>query len=437
MTRIKNRYGTIWAVAALSAGLMGLGACSGHGTYTSEGITRAQLRMEQMKAATEYDMARQQFLAGDLAKAKRSVDHSIILHGKVIASHVLRARILIEQGSLEHALESLDFALTVPLPDDDTSRYIEAHYYRGIVFERFDEPEAALAAYQAAMEADPSNPQYLLAASEMFIEMDRLFEAQQLLHEGRGSFDHNAGIMQTLGHIAMMQGDHMKAADFFERASVLGGGDPTLQEDQLRAQLALGEFADAETTLSWLFHEKEYADRDDLRHIHAKVLLQLDRPVEAREILMNLTSGSAKNDVEAWLDLGNAALVIDDLYRLRSAGQRMMAIAPDRAEGYMFFALYLRDRGQLTQAAETLVKGLRSVRNDARIAVLQGLIYQDMNNSELATRSFRIALDRDPSNSDALAMMAQMRPQYAQVQESAPGASAARGSELADAVDDQ
>lgn len=435
MTHMKNRLGTFWAVALIGAGFAGLGACSGnHGNYTSAGVDRAQLRMTQMKSATEYDMARQQFLAGDLKKAERSVDHSIALHDKVVASHVLRARILIEMGALEHALDALDTALMIPLPDDDISRYTEAHYYRGIVFERFDEPQSALEAYESAMEADPSNAQYLLAASEMLIEMDRLFEAQQMLHEGRRSYEYNAGILQTLGHIAMMQGDHVTAADLFERAAVLGGGDPTLREDQLRAQLALGEFADAENTLSWLFHEEEFAGRDDLRHIHAKVLLQLDRPVEAREILMSLTSGSGKNDPEIWLDLGNVSLVIDDLPRLRAAGQRIMAIAPDRAEGYMFFALYQRDRGQLEEAVTTLVRGMRLVRSDARIAVLQGLMYQDMNNVELATRSFRIALDRDPSNSEALAMMAKIRPKLVEADEFTSDAPAAGDAELADAI---
>ena len=101
----------------------------------------------------------------------------------------------------------------------------------------------------------------------------------------------------------------------------------------------------------------------------------------------------------------------------------------------MFVALYQRDRGNLENAATILVKGLRSVRSDARIAVLQGLIYQDLNNVELAARSFRVALERDPSNSEAKAMMAYMRPWSVVSPESGYGA-ASNAAELAAAVNE-
>ena len=49
-----------------------------------------------MKAAQEWDMARQAFLAGDLNKALEAVDHSLALNDKVVKSHVLRELLGVE-----------------------------------------------------------------------------------------------------------------------------------------------------------------------------------------------------------------------------------------------------------------------------------------------------------------------------------------------------
>src|SRR5689334_14733375 len=94
------RSGSALALAACLAALTG---CAGHGQYTQEGIKTAEERLAQMKSGTEWQMAQQQFLAGDLDKALKTVDSSIGLNPKVAKSHTLRGRILIEKGQLEAA----------------------------------------------------------------------------------------------------------------------------------------------------------------------------------------------------------------------------------------------------------------------------------------------------------------------------------------------
>src|SRR5687767_5935812 len=96
---IRSHARTIVPVLAL----LTLAGCAGHGNYTQERVNAAGARMSQLKSGTEWQMAQQQFLAGELDKSLKTVDRSIALNDQVPKSHTLRGRILVEKGRLEEA----------------------------------------------------------------------------------------------------------------------------------------------------------------------------------------------------------------------------------------------------------------------------------------------------------------------------------------------
>ncbi len=387
-----------------TAALVALGGCGRHGRYTGAFKEKAELRMSQIKAGTQWDMAQQQFLAGDLHKALTSVEQSIAFNPEVPKSHVLHARIQIEMGRLEGALKAVDAALAID------PKFTDAHYYKGIIYERFSQPGLALECYRTAFETDPTNPQYLVAGAEMLIDGGSLDEAEALLSEARRGFEHNPGVRQTLGHIRMMQGRFKEAVVLFSEASLLAPDDPGLQEDLARAQVASGMFADADTTLRRLLGNDAKTARRDLVQLRVKCLLALNRPVEARTALLRLTSDPlGETDVPSWILLGNVSLLLGDHHRLRESGQRLIAMAPERPEGYGLLALWQRRAGLPDAAAKTIQRAADLGVADASALVLQGLIYQDMNQPEAAARSFAAALERDPSSADARRLLERSR----------------------------
>lgn len=398
------RRTSAWLVCASIAGL-GLGGCQGHGQHTQEFKNQAEERMNGVKAATQFDMAQQQFLSGDLEKALDSIDQSIALNAKVARSHVLRGRILIEMGRLEGALGSFEAGLAI----DEKSA--DAHYYRGIVFERFSKFEDAAQAFGRAAQADPANPQFPIAAAEMLIDLGRFDEAEAALGPAHSTFQHNAGVRQTLGHIASLKGDHTRASELFAEASLLAPNDPSILEDQARTHFTLEQFGEADATLRRLLSMKECVGRHDLKHLKARALVALDQPVEARELLVEIVSGTTTSaDASVWIDLGNVALMLKDGYRLREAGQRLMALSPRSAEGYLFTALWQRDSGKLEAAAKTLERAVAFAPTDPMPALLRGMILADLGQTENARRSFAEALRRDPSNAQARALMNSAQP---------------------------
>ena len=394
------RLGAAAILAAAAATSTGCNAFRTHGKYTQEHITKSRERLDQMKSATQYDMAQQAFLAGDLDKSQKLVDASLAVSPAVARSHVLRGRIMIEKGLIEQALQSLARAEAID------PGFVDAHYYQGIAFERVLKREDALAHYVKAAELDPSNAQYAVAATEVLIDLDRTADAEKFLSQQSERFQNNAGIRQTLGHLALMRDDPKTAVVMFNDARLLAPDDADILEDLTRAQFQTGAFAEADANASRLLNDPANAGRRDLLHLRARCLADLNRVVEARDILITLTSGlEGAGDTEAWIGLGNVAYVLKDLARVRAAATRVIALAPDRADGYMLKALWHRRMGDTDKALLEIERTLERSPSHASALTLKGIILADRGQYEAARVALGAALRSDPANADVATLL--------------------------------
>ena len=403
MTRTKTQIskttmGLIASSALLGSTSLGLIGCAspGHGKVTSEHLARAEQRMGDMRAATEWDMAHQQFMAGDLHKSLKTVENSIAMSNSVAKSHSLRGRILYELGQPDAAMQTFKRALAID------PEYVDAHYYIGVIHERFREYDRAMESYMTAARLDPGNPQYPLAASEMLIESGDLDRAEQVLLDRQSRFEHNAGFRQTLGHIAQMRGDDKLAVEYFSEARLLAPDDSSILEDLAIAQVGVERYADAEYTLGALLKGARPGERRDLEHMRAKCLMELDRPVEARSILLSLTKGiEGSSDIRAWFSLGQVAYKLGDMRRLKITAGRLIAMAPNRYEGYFLMAALQRQEGDLQGALSSLDKAASLTSEESSPMLFRGLVLRELGEQAMAARSFAEALRIDPANRDA------------------------------------
>jgi Flp pilus assembly protein TadD len=390
--------------AVCGIGLMTLAGCSGsQGNYTREGTSIAKERMSAMKSGTEWEMGRQAFLAGDLEKALRKVDASLALNERVTKSHVLRGRIMIEMGELGQALKSLHTAQTIDPQDAD------AHYYLGIVFERLSRPEEAAEHFMTACELDAYNPGYAVAAAEMLVDMDRTEEARLYL-TGLPMAGDNAGIRQMLGHIAIIQGDPELAVKSFSQARLLAPDDAAIQEDLIRAQMLVGEYAAAELNIAALRKAKENAERRDLKALHAEALLNVNRPVDARALYQELLADpDMASDVESWIGLGNASFLVGDQRTLRRAASRVVALAPTSHEGYALWALCHRKDGQFDKALTSIEQAIERSGQDPSFHALRAMILADLGRQGEAVLAARNAARLAPADAKYQTLQNQLR----------------------------
>lgn len=376
--------------------------CSGQGNYTRQGVSLAKERMSFLKSATEWELARQAFLAGDLEKAIEKVDYSLSINDTVVKSHVLKGRIQIELGDLGNALKSLRTAATLNPEESD------AHYYLGIVFERLNRPEDALTHFENACDFDDYNPSYAVAAAEMLIDLGRIEEAKAYI-VSIPMAQNNAGIRQTLGHIALLQDDYPLAVEFFNEARLLAPDDEGIVEDLIHAQMLAGLFAQAESNISLLLKKSDNADRRDLQVLHAKTLINTGRPVEARSIYQKLLSSSeGKSDVDSWVGLANSSFVINDMRTVRKAATRIVSLAPNSHEGYLLYAMYYRQAEDHRSSLASINKALQHSPMDAGIYAFRAMILTDLNQYPEAFASIAHAVKIEPGNPRYMQMLDQL-----------------------------
>lgn len=351
-----------------------LAGCQEHGKYTSAAQEEALSNAANLRAGTDYDLADQQFHSGDLDRALKTVEGSIAQNDQVAKSHLLHGRILIEMGRLQDALGALTIGIELD-PEEP-----EFYYVRGMVFEQLGFPERALEEYVIATDLDGSLPQYRLALAETLMELERLEEARDLLEAEVGIFVVHPGFRQALGHISLMEGDLEGALRSFSDAVLLSPGDPILLEDLCRVQIAAGQYVQAEATLDRLLREEGYDERSDLERLHAACLLELHRPVEARAILIGLTRSPTRAiHVEAWTGLVDVSLMLGDDRLLRSAADRLLALAPDHHEGYLALATWQRRTGDLDGALVSTREAIVRAGDDPTPRELETLIQRQLS----------------------------------------------------------
>jgi len=382
-------------------GLSTLAGCSGQGNYTRQGVSIAKERMGLLKSATEWELARQAFLAGDLEKAIEKVDFSLSINDTVVKSHVLKGRIQVEMGDLGNALQSFQTASTLDPEDSD------AQYYLGIIYERLDDAERAYTHFENACLFDDYNPSYAVAATEMLIDLGRIEEAKLYLSTIPMA-KNNAGIRQTLGHIALLERDPEAAVAYFDQARLLAPDDSGIVEDLVHAQIMSGEFGDAERNIARLLSKPENEDRRDLKILHAQTLSKTGRPVEARSIYQEMLSESdGKSDVDSWIGMANASLMIGDMRTVRKAASRIVAIAPSSHEGYLLYAMYHRQAEDHSSSLASINKALGFSPMDAGLYAFRAMILRDLNHNAEAIESLAHAVKLDPSNARYTQMLAQ------------------------------
>lgn len=392
MTRSFINASACLLIAAAAA--LPLAGCSGHGKYTTEGISLAKTRLDTIKAATEFDMAKQAFLAGDLDKASKKSKKALRLAPNFSKVDVLRGRIAIERGLMGEALLSLRSAV------EKNEESVDANFYLGVVSERLNEYDQAEAYFRRAAELEPNNPQYAVAAGEMLIDLGRTSDAEAFL-ESCESSSHSAGVQQLLGHIAMIDGDADLACERFGRARLLAPNDGAILDDLSAAQMAAGRFADAERNLSQLLKDPENKGRNDLLHMRAECLLALGRPVDAREIYRGLTAGDGASDARSWIGRARADFQIGDDRGCLRAATRVLAIDPSMAEGYIILAAVHRNRGENQAAIEKLDAGLMRAGRDADLLVMRALVLSELGRTGEALIAAQAALELEPDHMNA------------------------------------
>ncbi len=115
---------------------------------------------------------------------------------------------------------------------DRTQAQALAHFAQGLIQEHALEgdPEAALASFRKAVEADPFDQDLWLQVARILLELERPLEADEVLSEGTRRLPSSAALHLARGRLAGWQDDHARAAELFERGAEVAT-DPDLRAE--------------------------------------------------------------------------------------------------------------------------------------------------------------------------------------------------------------
>ncbi len=359
----------------------------------------AKNRWLELRSSMMLDMAKQQFSTGDLKQAEKSVKDGLSIDPTHPGMHVLAGRISMEQGKLERAYHLFNAALELK-PEN-----AEACYYQGLVMQRWQRYEGSLEFYTKAYEYEADNASYLLAVTEILVDLDRADEAIALLEGKRQYFDQNAGVRATIGHLYFMKGEHAIAADYFYQASLLEPDNNKIQEKLAFSLTAVGEYDQAIEVFTQLLKDPDNKSRADIKRSLASSYMNTGRTKEARAVLIELAR-SPKGDVSDWIKLGEISYQQDELGGALQSASKVINLAPDRHEGYLLAGMVWQRRGNLNNALQMFDRAAAAAPASTEPLILRGLSLQKAGRFAAAAEAYQQALKRKPDDSRAIKLLA-------------------------------
>jgi tetratricopeptide (TPR) repeat protein len=386
-------------ICKLIAPFLGLALITGCSNNHASQTQKTTQEWNSARASVLTGLARQQFNGANFDDSRKSIDEALKLDNKNPAIHILSARVAIEQGQLEVALNSLKSAREInpKLPETD--------YLTGVIYQRWQKPSLALQYYESASQNAPAELAYLLARAEMLVNLDRADEGLSLLQSKVAYFENSATIRDAVGQLLVSRGKYAEAVDSLRQASILDTHDLAVREHYGLALFHAGRHREAGDVLAKLITVEPYAHRADLITAVAECDMHLNRFREARTGFETASSLDPASSA-IWLGLAKAALQLNDMRRVELSVKKAISVDAANSEAYLLLG-YLRLRqNQLPDAIVAFRKSSALDHADTVSLCMIGYSYEKLGKAEKAMEYYAEALKLKPNDELATQLMA-------------------------------
>ena len=419
-----------WILLPVIAASLLLGCEDNKKTPTQKQVAAAQ--WNRARANVMVGLARDQYATGNFDSCRKTVDEALRMDPDNAPLRVISAKLAIESGQLELADKELEKARKINPKDP------EADYLSGVVNQRWQKTEEAYQSYARAAEKNPNELAYLMAESEMLVQLDQNQKALAVLKDKLNFFENSAAIRDAVGQLLMQDTPpkYDEAALVLRQASSLAPEEMQIREHYGMALYYSKQYHEAISQIERLLKEEKYNKRADIHTVLGECLMQVATGEGASELRdardhFELASQLDPAPVSAWLNLAKAALRIDDLKRAELSLRKAMTLSatpPERADANLLMG-YLslkhgEDRGQrIEDRKKYLSDALGSFRKasqltadangnvtDAVSLCMTGFVLEKMGRSDEAIRFYSLALKVKPNDDLATSLLAKVVP---------------------------
>ena len=135
-------------------------------------------------------------------------------------------------------------------------------------------------------------------------------------------------------------------------------------------------------------------------HLEARCLTMLNRGSEARELYIELARLRPSDSV-VWSELGALAWDLGDYRRVAQCSVQMIALAPDRYEGYMLNGISERQKHNLPEAIKQFQQACKRAPDVALPHLLLGQSLEQTGDLAAAKVAYNDAMTAEPANTEA------------------------------------
>lgn len=362
------------ACAAAAASLL-----CGCETLSKRNRDEAVERWNLARADVRARMAESDLNEGNVDAAAASLAEAVELAPKRTDLGALQARVLLGQGQVDAAEQALESAAAPGAPTG------EIDYLRGVVREQQQRWPEALAAYRRALEANPDDLKYLVAAAQAQLQLDQPDAALEMLRAAGAKFGWSAAYQSVLAESLEQGGDWPAAAAAWERVIDAAADDA---QAGARLTMALLRAGRCDEALARLSGRGVQAARGDATGAAA---IAQDLPAPARVALVEclLAQNRADQAVEQALEAASAAP--GDARALRLLARTCVAAG--------------NEAGALAAARHALKIAPQDAMNLELVATLSWRAGETVE----AERSLAALQQLDPGNAIAAELAARMR----------------------------
>jgi len=371
---------------------------------------------DTVRGGVQLQLARQHYDAGRLRESETVLRQVLALSPEDVNAYHLATRVYLEMGELAKARDVSSSARDIAGGDAET------FYLAGIVAQRYGEKEEALAHYLEAQSLAPNTAEYVMAAAELWVALDKPGEALRLVESRIRDFDGSAAMRMLAARVCRMLNRRVPAIEHSREARRLGGDDARLDIEAALILVWAGAYEEAigplrthvdaamtSRSLSASQHggagvwpaSKTGARRTDetpasavtpsIIHALARAYMATGHGDDARAVLKPLMSADG-TDVTAWSLFARAALSTGDLTAASEAISTFHSRGEPTSETLLLEALVLHLRGDPIRAGNAATRVLELDGRNEPALWLAGRAAQAMGENELARQAYVRAL---------------------------------------------
>jgi Tfp pilus assembly protein PilF len=366
-----------------------LTACQQNKTPNPSEAAKAQ--WNTTRADVMFSLATDQYNNGDFDRARQTVDDAQRMDAKNAPLRILSAQLAIEQGQLDVADRELAVARTIDPKNP------KAFYLSGVVYQRWEQPAKARDFYSTACDLDPGEQKYLLAKSEMLVDMDRADDALALLQAKVVFFENSPAIRDEVGLLLEQKNRWPDAADMFRRATILSPDDLTMREHLAGALFHLGEYADAAEALERVLADPRDQKRSDLYLMQGECRMNLNRVGDARESFTTAADLDPTSPLPL-IELAKASIALGDTIRAEADLRRATTAGGDEADISLLRGYVRLREGRLDEAMAAFSRASVLRPDDPVSVCMMGYVQQKKGQLPVALGYYQQALKIKPTD---------------------------------------